>query len=286
MSKQKSLFHALEHICHKPKPFEAYTTPQLWTDPYIAQKMLELHLNPEAELASRNAAFVEESATWMIKHFNIRNTSKVCDFGCGPGLYTTQFAQTGAQVTGIDFSENSIRHAKQAAEEKSLKIDYLLQDYLKFSTDQRFDLITMIYCDFGVLNPEQRKNLLKTWHATLEDGGSLFIDVFSLQQFKETKEEGTYEHVPENDCWSAGPCYAFQNTFKYEKEQLLLHKWTVIEENRTREILNWLQCYSLESLKQELQENGFELIEYYSDVSGEPYSPDSKEIAIRAKKIP
>lgn len=285
MSTQESPFHVLEHICYKPKPFEAYTTDQLWTDPYIAQKMLELHLNPEAELASRNAAFIQKSAEWIIKHFNITDTSKVCDFGCGPGLYTTQFAQTEAQVTGVDFSESSINHAKQAAEQETLKIDYLLKDYLKFSTDQRFDLITMIYCDFGVLNPEQRKTLLKTWHATLEDEGSLFIDVFSLQQFRDTKEEATYEFTPKGGFWSASPYYAFQNTFKYEEEQLLLHKWTIIEENRTREILNWLQCYSLESLKQELQENGFELTEHYSNVSGESYSPDSKEIAIRAKKI-
>lgn len=274
----------LEHISRRPKPFEAYTTPQLWTDPYIAQKMLELHLNPDAELASINAKFVDQSAQWIIERFNLGPGTSVCDFGCGPGLYTTRWAEEGAQVTGIDFSENSIRCARQTAINKELTINYLPENYLQFSTNERFDLITMIYCDFGVLNPEQRKSLLKTWHATLKEGGLIFMDVFSSQQFTSTQEEASYEYVPQNGFWSANPYYAFQSTFKYEEEHLLLHKWTIIEEKRSREILNWLQCYSLESIKKELEESGFDLLEHYSDVAGKPYSTNSKEIAIVATK--
>ena len=57
-------------------------------------------------------------------------------------------AEKGASVTGVDFSERSIRYARESAAEKNLDIDYINMNYLDFRTDVQFDLITMIYCDF------------------------------------------------------------------------------------------------------------------------------------------
>jgi hypothetical protein len=74
------------------------------------------------------------------------------------------------------------------------------------------------------------------------------------------------------------------NTFKYEKEKVLLDKYTIIEESRKRVVYNWLQCFSQESLKCEFEEHGFMVEEIYSDVTGKSYILDSPEIAIVAKK--
>src|SRR3954464_8524631 len=37
---------------------------------------------------------------------------KVLDIGCGPGVFTARHARAGADVIGIDFSEQMIRTAK------------------------------------------------------------------------------------------------------------------------------------------------------------------------------
>ena len=47
---------------------------------------------------------------------------------------------------------------------------------------------------------------------------------------------------------------------------------------------NWLQCYSNDSLRNEFEENGFKIEELYSDVAGKPFTSESAEIAIVAKK--
>ena len=60
-----------------------------------------------------------------------KNT-EIADFGCGPGLYTAKLAQRGVIVTGIDFSETSIKYAKKVAAEKGLKINYVLANYFDF----------------------------------------------------------------------------------------------------------------------------------------------------------
>jgi len=70
----------------------------------------------------------------LTSHFEVDNNTEIADFGCGPGLY-----------------------ANREAAEKGLNVHYVLKDYLDFETTNRFDLITMIMCDFCALSPEQRK---------------------------------------------------------------------------------------------------------------------------------
>ena len=106
------MFEELEKINTRPKPFEFNTTSDLWTDEYTSKQMLSFHLNEKVDISSRNAAFIEQSVEWIASYFNIGAGTKIADFGCGPGLYTTRLAKIQADVTGIDFSERSIEYAE------------------------------------------------------------------------------------------------------------------------------------------------------------------------------
>ena len=112
------MFETLKKINQRPGVFSRYTAETLWNDSHLSSKMLEFHLNEKLEPASRNKHFIDQSVKWILSSFNIQPGVSICDFGCGPGLYTTQFAASGADVTGIDFSERSIQYAKQSAIEQ------------------------------------------------------------------------------------------------------------------------------------------------------------------------
>jgi SAM-dependent methyltransferase len=279
------MYEKLKEINRRPEPYETYTAEILWNDKHISKKMLEVHLNEELDLASRNKGFIEKSVEWMVSRFNIGADTRIADFGCGPGLYTARLAEKGAAVTGIDFSERSIHYAKETALRKNLDIEYVLQNYLTFETDKKFDLITIIFCDLCPLSPEQRKTLLNKFYNYLEDDGFIFLDVVSLNAFNQREEMTTCEHLQLNGFWSADDYYGFMNTFKYEDEKVILDKYTIVEKLRTWEVYNWLQYYSLESLGKEFEENGFCIIEHYSDVSGKPFDSDADQMAVVAKKI-
>jgi len=278
------MFEALNLINQRPKPYESCTLSQLWNDPHVSKRMLEYHLDEKVDLASRNKDFIASSVAWMTSRFNIGSGSRICDFGCGPGLYAMPLAQKGADVTGVDLSERSLAYARKAAAAKRLDIDYQFQDYLQFSTKKKFDLIMMIYFDFCALSPSQRKELLGMFYQYLEKDGSVLLDVLSMKYFNRIKEKISYEYSPEGGFWSPEPYYVFLNTFKYKKEKLLLDKYTIFEKTRTREIYNWLQCFSLQSLKQEFRENGFLVTKHYLNVSGTPFKPGSKEITVIATR--
>jgi SAM-dependent methyltransferase len=278
------VFKALQEVNDRPAPFQFYTADELWTNEHTSKHMLEYHLNESIDASSRKKSFIERSVRWIVSHFKVDKNTEIADFGCGPGLYTTRLAERGAIVTGIDFSNNSLMYAKQVAAEKGLNINYVLTNYLDFETIDSFDLITMIMCDFCVLSPERRKEMLIKFNSLLKPDGSVLLDVYSLNSFNQKEESATYELNQLDGFWSPEDYYCFVDTFKYEKEKVILDKYTIIEESRKRVVYNWLQCYSKDSIRNEFEENGFKIEELYSDVAGKAFTSESTEIAIVAKK--
>ena len=279
------MFNELKEINLRPKPFQFYTADALWTDEHTSQKMLEYHLDESVDLSSRNKEFIERSVKWIVSHFGIDRHTAIADFGCGPGLYTTPFAENGADVTGIDFSERSIRYAKETARRKALDIDYVCWDYLEFETEKRFDLITMIMCDYCALSPIQRRKMLTRFKSLLKADGEVLLDVYSLNAFDQKEQVSTYEHRQLDGFWSKEDYYGFLNNFKYEEEKVILDKYTIIEKARTWTVYNWFQYFSPDTLRKEFEVNGFKMEEFYSDVAGKPFNSKSTEFAIVARKL-
>jgi len=282
MPNMVSFFRELEGAASRPEPFEFYTADRLWSDPHISARMLEYHLDPDVNLASRTLDFIESSCDWIRGKFRLRPGVSVADFGCGPGLYTSRFAATGADVTGIDLSPRSLDHARRNARELGRTITYVQADYLSYETESRFDLITLIFCDLCPLSPQQRGGLLRKFRAMLGDGGALLLDVCSLAAFDRWKASNVFERRLMNGFWSEDDYFGFRVSFKYARERITLDKYTIVEPGETWQVYNWLQYYSVESLREELEAAGLKVIETYSDVAGTPFSRDADQFAVVA----
>ncbi len=277
------MFNQLEEINARPKPFEFYTASELWTDEYISRQMLAFHLNGETDVSSRKSSFIDRSVKWIVSRFDIHEGKSIIDFGCGPGLYTARLARTKAAVTGIDFSRRSIEYARKIAGTEKLEINCVHQNYLEFTSDEKYDLILMIFCDFCALSPAQRKTLLEKFASLLKPNGSILLDVCSLPAFDQKTESASYT-VNRNNFWSPGKYYEFLNTFKYEDVKVTLDKYTIVEKDRTRTIFNWLQHYDKESLAREFAASGLAVEQYLANVAGDEFDPDSGEFAVVARK--
>ena len=278
------MYTQLKEINKKPKVFEFYTADSLWADEYISKQMLSYHLNPDIDVASRNKSFIDKSISWIISEFDISEKSSICDFGCAVGLYTTPLAKAGAKVTGIDFSKNSLDYARKIAKEENLEIEYIQKNYLEYETDEKYDLITMIMCDFCALSPSQRKTLLDKFYKLLEDNGSILLDVYSLKGFTLREENTSYEYNQLNHFWFQNDYYGFVNTFKYQDEKVVLDKYTIIEEQGSKVVYNWLQYFSIEMLNKEFEDSKLAIKSVYNDVAGSKYSENFTEFAIVAVK--
>lgn len=270
-----------ENIDLRPRTFEHYTAQELWASDHTSQKMLEYHLNDDIEASSRSSKFIDESVSWIQKHFEIVAGSRIADFGCAVGHYTSRLAQIGAEVTGIDFSPRSIKYAREQAQEKSLEIEYLRQNYLDVELNQEFDLIIMIMCDFCALSPSQRNKLMSIFKKHLAHGGKVLLDVYTESAFKQKTESASYEKNWMGSFWSPRDHYCFINSIKYEGEMVALDKYTIIHENEEEHVVyNWLQHFTKDSLRQEFEENGFKVVEFFGNVAGKGLEDEDLEMAV------
>ena len=251
----------LTKLSERPNVFSVYTTDTLWTDPHLANQMLQFHLSQETILASRPIGAIDQFVDW-VDHYIGLGGKTVCDLGCGPGLYATRFAERGAVVQGVDFSKIAIDYAIAHGPSKGAAVSYQVADYLTAPLPDKQDLVTLIYCDFCPLSPEQRQRLLTKIRQALVPGGRFMFDVFSMQAFEVLHEGVSFGHNYMDGFWSAEDYFAFHHTFRYEESAVSLDRYTVIERDRTWDVYNWLQYFSPEGIRAELEQAGFGRIEF------------------------
>jgi SAM-dependent methyltransferase len=283
MSDDSTLFETLVRINERPEVYSRYTTDALWTSPDISEMMLRYHLDGEVDLASRRTEFIEASFAWISDRFGLGPQKRVIDLGCGPGLYVSRLARTGAQVTGVDFSPRSIAYARERAEREGLDVDYRLGDYLALDIEPGYDLATMIMCDYCALSPAQRMKLLLRVGELLKPGGAFLFDVYSEAYFETWDEMAVYGERMMDGFWSSQPYFGFQNTFKYEAEKVVLERYLIVERERQTEYFNWFQHFSVASLSAEVESAGLFVEDIYGDVTGEPFDASLPEFAMVAR---
>lgn len=245
--------------------------------------MLKAHLDPTNDAASRQPKKIDGIVEWIIQLMDLRLGDQVLDLGCGPGLYAMRFAQQGLKVTGVDYSQNSISYAIKKAQEEGLSITYRCQDYMQLEETNQYDLVLLIYGDYCTFNPELRKKLLSTIHRVLKPGGSFIFDVTSpfLRQHAGLKN-GWYAEG--QGFWKPGNHLVLEQGFAYEND-LFLDQYIVIEENGKISLhRNWFQDYTPDTIRSEIQANGFKVESLWSDLTGTLYYEKSDWIGVVARK--
>ncbi|HCE5133855.1 class I SAM-dependent methyltransferase [Vibrio parahaemolyticus] len=274
------MFKKISEATAKPVIWSKYTADVLWTDSHIAKQMLDFHLNPDLSMASRTAAFIDASVDWLTSEFKLDETSKVIDFGCGPGLYTQRLKGNGVGiVVGLDFSENSLNYATDQAAQSNLSIEYHLGNYLEYSDSRKFDLITLVMCDLCALSPALRSQLLGKFKSLLAPKGSIALDVYTATRFAKQSKSLSLAKNAMNGFWSTEDYWCIQSSFKYEDDFVTLDKYVICEAEREWTVYNWLQHFTIEMLSHELDAHGLEIKASYSDLRGSPYK-DGDEMAV------
>lgn len=122
----------------------------------------------------------------------LKKDSKIIDIACGKGRHSLFLSDLGYDVTGVDLSENSIKHAQQF-EKKNLKFD--VSDMRKTYKKKSFDIALNLFTSFGYFEKEEDNiSAIKAMSENLKKDGILIIDFLNSKKVienlvqKETKE--------------------------------------------------------------------------------------------------
>ena len=277
------MFSQLTAMMKKPALYEKGTA-ELWTDEHISKGMLESHLNPDWDSATRKHSFVQESVKWINSVAPVEKHPKLLDLGCGAGIYAEFFQKSGYHVTGMDFSMRSVNYAQNSAHEKNLPISYHLCDYLTLDFKEQFNLVTLINYDFGVLSTENREKLLGKIYKALIPGGLFIFDIFTPQLFIDKKEYRKWYYKDTSDFLCADPHICLDSFFLYEEQNTSCLCSIIITEHETKSINIWEHTFTKDEISNDLQNAGFKTKTFYGNIAGVDYSENSKEMCIVAQK--
>lgn len=108
---------------------------------------------------------------------------KVLDLACGTGRNSLFLAEKGYEVTAIDVSQTAIKMAKNKAQEKGLKISWIIADLDIFKISGKYDIIL----SFFYVNKKMVSDIIKS----LNVGGIL---IFVSHMLPAIRSEEPHNH--------------------------------------------------------------------------------------------
>jgi SAM-dependent methyltransferase len=271
----------IEQSIRKPTAFEKSSHP-FWNDPYISKNMLAAHLNPEWDAASRRIPTIQKTINWM-KNSYFQGKKTILDLGCGPGLYTERYHDHGLIVTGIDCSERSIQYAIASAKQQKKQITYLCGDYLSVDFPGNYDLITMIYCDFGVFSDQERDRLLAKIFNALNDKGLFIFDVFT-EGLITSKHESHDWAMADHGFYTDQPHLELSQTVHFPEEHVFGSQSTIITEDEIRIYRIWDRYYHAYGIQAFLKKARFEVVECNDQIITESNFASTDVVFVVARK--
>lgn len=260
----QSLIESIIKLAKKPNLYEP-GTHMMWTEPYIQPFLLEAHLSNHTDAASRKQPKIEKIVEFIL--VNQKNKSKILDLGCGPGLYLKEMAKYGHETYGIDFSQYSLDYAEKINQELKLNMKLIHGDYILTPFPKDLDIISLIYCDFGVLSDQNQKILLSKVHQSLNKEGFLVLDFYNENKRIMIKESNDFE-IEEKGFWRPHPHIVLNQTFHYEDQMAFLDQHIVMDENLS--VYRFYNHYYTDQKIIEMMKNiGFSSVEIYHDIIDE-----------------
>lgn len=92
-------------------------------------------------------------------------------------------------------------------------------------------------------------------------GGKFVFDVFSREAFDAVHEGVSFGRNFMNGFWSAGDCFVFKATYRYDIHVVSLDRYTVVEKDRQWDVYKWLKYFSRDEICDELKQAGFQVVE-------------------------
>lgn len=283
---RENYIHLLESLIKtslRPPLFEPVEA-RFWNDPYISARLLEAHLDPSHDAASRKPEIIDKEVGNLISSGTLKPGDRVLDLGCGPGLYASRIAEKGMRVTGVDISEGSLNYAIAQAKEKALYIEYRIMNFLEMDYDREFDAVLQTNGEINTFSDSVRDDLLARVHRALKPGGRLIFDATTRVLRKNTGFGNRWE-ISRGGLWRPGPSLVLEQGFDYPEQDVFLNQYTVIDETGTPATYRfWFHDYSLQTLRQALMYDGFKVTQVWNDLSGTPYKEGGEWLAVVADK--
>jgi SAM-dependent methyltransferase len=253
-----------------------------WHEPDFSRRMLEQHLSPAHDAASRRPDVIDAQVAWINGELLHGHASRVLDLGCGPGLYTSRLARLGHECTGIDYSPASIEYAAEAARREGLRCEYRCEDIRSAEYGDGFDLVMLISGELNVFRPEDAQSVLRRARAALGGGGTMLLEPHTQEAIRGKRGRGWYATT--SGLFSEEPHVLLQESAWDEATSTATTRLIVIDAAGATAAVHaqTFQAYTDDEYAALLTECGFGDITFHPSLTGEGDESQAAFMAITA----
>jgi len=220
-----------------------------------------------------------EYLTEVFREYQIED-GLLLDLGCGTGKLTRLMEAKGYDMIGVDYSYDMLSIAKNHSEESIL---YLLQDMREF---ELYGTVRGIYsaCDSlnYILEEEELKEVFSLVNNYLDPKGIFVFDINTPFKYECLLAENTFAENREEGS------FIWENFYDEEEEinEYDLTLYIKDEEDHFQRFqeVHYQRSYSLETIKNLLEEAGMEFVAAYDAYTKNPVAEDSEKILVIARE--
>jgi SAM-dependent methyltransferase len=258
---------------------------RFWDNPHISKGMLEAHLDPNTDAASRKMESIDKIIEHLVSSKVMKPGNRVLDLGCGPGLYASRLSRMGIVITGIDISPGSIKYARENAAENGLKIDYHCMNFFDMDFDNTFDVAMQVYGEVNTFSDEKRDLFFNRIYRALKPGGLFVFDITTRVTRMSYGLKNRW-YTAEAGFWRPDKHLVLEQGFDYPEKDVWLDQYIVVDEKCNVTVYRcWFHDYTLSAITPVIENAGFKIVHVWNDLAGSPYKEGGEWIAIEGQKV-
>lgn len=230
-----------------------------WHDPGFSKRMLDIHLDPTTNMASRKPEVIARHVDWLVDQLDSAHGldrpaggCRILDVGCGPGLYCHEQARRGLPSTGFDFAPEPIAWARRTAEQDKLDCRFLSTDLTALPADLAGQVgpqeaITFWFGEFHSFTDGQAAAFLPRLAECLVPGGLFVLEYQPYELF--VQEDYNEWSAPERSVFCDEP-HLWLQEFGWDEDaaaEVHVH-WIIAPGSGTLE--RYVQCHQAWTDKQ------------------------------------
>lgn len=217
----------------------------------------------------------------QLKKYKIED-GLVLDLGCGTGRLCEELDNHGYDMIGIDNAEEMLLVAMEKREEHQRDVLYLLQDMREFELYGTVRAVISI-CD-SINYILEREDLLKVFQLVntyLDPGGIFLFDLNTIYKYETLLADHSFSENRE-EC-----SFIWENEYDQEKRLNTYELTLFVKEEelyRKYEEMHFQKAYSVEEIKEILEEAGLEYLGVFEAFTEERPKVDSERIFFLARE--
>jgi len=114
---------------------------------------------------------------YVFKADATRPIEKVLDVACGSGRHVLGLAKLGYECTGLDYTPERVRIAKERATQQGISVELMQGDATRLNYENEFDAVLALYVLFLLPDDDDVSKCLSLIYRSLRPGGILVCNV-------------------------------------------------------------------------------------------------------------